>query len=103
MNSKKMAESRNKGNSLSLELLQHIHLLSLVTRRLAHLLLPLIIHHLLHHSPRLPIQISQLAILRLDLGGIQEIGRIGRDTGPPLHLVRFVEVDGDVFACGRGF
>ena len=50
-----------------LKLLQHIQLALLLARRLPHLLLPLIIHHFLHHSPRLPIQIPQLAILRLYL------------------------------------
>ena len=50
-----------------LELLQHIQFPLLLTRRLAHLLLPLIIHHFLHHAPRLPVQIPQFAVLGLDL------------------------------------
>ena len=82
-----------------LKLLQHLHLLRLLTRRLPHLLLPLIIHHLLHHPPRLPVQIPQLRILGRDFGGVEEVGRVGRDGGPPLLLVRFVEVEGDFF-CG---
>ena len=49
---------------LHLKLLQHSHLPLLITSRLPHLLLPLIIHHFLHHAPRLPIQIPQLGILR---------------------------------------
>ena len=85
-----------------LKLLQHLQLALLLTRRLPHLLLPLIIHHFLHHTPRLPIQIPQLAILRLNLGGVEEVGGIGSDGGPPLLLVGFVEVDGDVFAGGGG-
>lgn len=85
-----------------LKLLQHVQLPLLLTRRLPHLLLPLIIHHFLHHTPRLPIQIPQLAILRLDLRGVEEVGGVGGDGGPPLLLVGFVEVDGDVFAGGGG-
>ena len=83
-----------------LELLQHIQLPLLVTRRFPHLLLPLIKHHFLHHAPRLAIQIPQLAILRLYLGGIEEVWGVGRDGSPPLLLVRFVEVDLNVFAGG---
>lgn len=89
---------------LSLKLLQHIHLLRLLARRLPHLLLPLIIHHLLHHSPRFPVQIPQFRILGRDFGGVEEVGRVGGDGGPPLLLVGFVEVDGDFFGGGgRGF
>ena len=83
---------------LRLELLQHLKLLRLIARWLPHLLLPLVIHHLLHHPPRLPVQIPQLAVLRLNLARVEEVGRIGRDGGPPLHLVGLVEVDGDFLA-----
>ena len=85
-----------------LKLLQHIQLPLLVTRRLSHLLLPLIKHHFLHHAPRLAIQIPQLAIFRLYLGGVEEVGGVGGDGSPPLLLVCFVEVDGNVFAGGGG-
>lgn len=81
-----------------LELLQNIQFPLLITSRFPHLLLPLIIHHFLHHTPRLAIQIPQLAILRLYFGGVEEVGGVGGDGGPPLLLVGFVEVDGDVFA-----
>lgn len=85
-----------------LKLLQNIQLPLLLTRRLSHLLLPLIIHHLLDHTPRLAVQIPQLAVLRLDLGSVEEVRGVGGDGGPPLLLVGFVEVDGDVFARGGG-
>ena len=85
-----------------LELLQHLQLPLLVARRLPHFLLPLVVHHLLHHAPRLPVQVPQLAVLGLDLGGVEEVRRVGRDGGPPLLLVRLVEVDGDVLAGGGG-
>lgn len=85
-----------------LKLLQHIQLPLLLTRRLPHLLLPLIKHHFLHHAPRLPVQIPQLAVLRLYLAGVEEVGGVGGDGSPPLQLVGFVEVDGDFFAGGGG-
>lgn len=85
-----------------LELLQDIELALLVARRLPHLLLPLVVHHLLDHAPRLAVQVTQLAVLGLDLGCVEEVRGIGRDGGPPLLLVGFVEVDGDVFARGGG-
>lgn len=89
---------------LPLKLLQHIHLLRLLARRLPHLLLPLIIHHLLHHAPRLAVQVTQLRVLGRDLRGVKEIGRVGGDGGPPLRFIRFVEVDGDLFGgVGGGF
>ena len=86
---------------LLLELLQHLHLLLLVTRRLAHLLLPLIIHHFLHHTPRLAVQITQLAILGRDLRGVNFGGR-SYDVWPPFHFVDFVEVQGDLFGGTGG-
>lgn len=82
---------------LCLELLQHFQLLLLITRRLSHLLLPLIIHHLLHHGPRLAVQVAELAALRLDLGGV-DLGGTGDDMCPPLHLVDLVEMDADLLA-----
>ena len=86
-----------------LKLLQHIQFPLLIARRLPHLLLPLIKHHLLDHAPRLAVQVPELAVLGLDLGRIEEVRGVGRDGGPPLLLVGFVEVEGDVFAGGGGF
>lgn len=87
---------------LLLKLLQHIHLLLLITRRLPHLLLPLIIHHLLNHAPRLAIQIPQFAVLGLDLRDVDRRRRCN-DMCPPLHLVYFVQVQfEDLGAGGRG-
>ena len=88
---------------LSLKLPQHLILLLFVTCRLPHLLLPLIIHHFLHHSPRLPIQISQLAVFGRDLRGVDFVGCVRGYRVPPLHLVDFVEVDADFFAERDGF
>ena len=87
---------------LLLELLQDFGLLLLVAGRLALLLLPLVVHHLLHHAPRLSVEVAQLAVLGLDLGGI-DLGRSGDNVGPPLKRVDLVEVDGDLRAgAGRG-
>lgn len=85
-----------------LELFQDIQLALLVARRLPQLLLPLVVHHLLDHAPRLAVQVAQLAVLGLDLGRVEEVGGIGRDGGPPLLLVGFVEVDGNIFARRGG-
>ncbi len=85
-----------------LELLQHIHLLLLIARRLARLLLPLVPHHLFHHTPRLPVQVTQLAVLRGDLRGV-DLGRGSHDMSPPLHLVDLVEVDVNLLAGGGCF
>ena len=81
-----------------LELLQHVQLPLLLARRLPHLLLPLIIHHFLDHAPRLTVQVPQFTVLGCNLGGVEEVGRVGRNRGPPLLLEGFVEVDGDVLA-----
>ena len=59
---------------LRLELLEHIPLLLLVACRFAHLLLPLVEHHLLHHTARLAIQVAKFAILGLDLGSVDGRG-----------------------------
>ena len=87
---------------LLLELLQHLHLLLLIARGLAHLLLPLIIHHLLYHGPRLAVQIAELAVLGRDLGGV-DLRRRSHNMRPPFHLVGLVEVDVEFFAVGRSF
>lgn len=88
---------------LFLEFPQHIHLLLLLARRLAHLLLPLVIHHFLHHAPRLAVQIAQLRVLGRDLRGVDFVGRVADDCIPPFHFVAFVQVDVDFFARGHGF
>lgn len=85
---------------LVLKFLEHVQLLLLITRRLPSFLLSLIVHHLLHHAPRLTIQIAQLTVLGVDLGGV-DLGGRGDDVRPPFHLVDFVEVDGELLA-GRG-
>lgn len=85
---------------LLLELLQQLELLLLVACRLASLLLPLVKHHLLDHAARLAVEVAQLAVLGLDLGGV-DFGGVCDDVGPPFELVDFVEVDGDFF-LGRG-
>lgn len=74
---------------IGLKLLEEIHLLLLITRHPARLLLPLIIHHLLDHRPGLAVQIAQARVLRRDLADIDLRG--GRhDVGPPFHLVHLV-------------
>ena len=84
---------------LRLKLGQHLPLLFLIAGRFPHLLLALIIHHLLDHTPRLAVQIAQLRVLRCDLGDVN-LGRVRHDVRPPLHLIDFVEMDRDLFARG---
>jgi hypothetical protein len=86
---------------LLLELLQDIRLLLLVAGRLALLLLPLVKHHLLDHAACLSVEVAQLAVLGLYFGGV-DLGRGGDDVRPPLHLVDFVEVDGDLLVGADG-
>lgn len=88
---------------LFLKLLQGVQLGLLLARRLAHLLLALIPHHLLDHGPGFAVQVAQLAVLGRDLGSIDLVGRVAHDAGPPFHLVALVQVDADFFAVGRGF
>lgn len=80
---------------LLLELRQRIQLLLLVARRLPHLLLALVKHHLLDHAARLAVQVAQLAVFGLDLGHV-DLGRRRHDVLPPLHLVDLVKVDVDL-------
>jgi hypothetical protein len=87
---------------LFLKFSQHLHLLLILARWLAHLLLPLIIHHLLNHTPRFAVQIAQLAVLGRDFACINLWGG-GDDVGPPFHLVDFVEVDVEFLARRRCF
>lgn len=84
---------------LFLKLPQHLISLRLITRRQPLLLLPLIVHHLLNHTPRLAVQITQLAILRFDLRSVY-LGRIRHDVSPPLHLIGLVEVNGNFLPVG---
>lgn len=85
---------------LFLELLQHLRLLLVIAARQSLLLLSLIIHHLLDHASRLAIQVTQLAVLRRDLGRI-DCGRIRDDVRPPLLPVLLVEVHADFLAILR--
>lgn len=82
-----------------LKLLQNIPLLLLITRQPTHLLLPLIIHHLLDHRPRLAIQLTQRRILRRNLRNV-DLRRTRHNMRPPLHLVHLVQVNRD-FLAGR--
>lgn len=83
------------------ELLEHFLLLGLLTRRFPHLLLPLIIHHFLNHTPRLPVQITQFAVLRHDLRHI-DLWSIGRYMGPPGLRGGFRDCEDYLFADGCG-
>ena len=83
------------------ELLQHIVLLLLLARRLPLPLHLLVIHHLLHHPPCLAVQLTQLAVLGLDLLRV-DLGRGCHDVGPPVGPAGLDERDGDFFAGGRG-
>lgn len=62
----------------------------------------LVVHHLLHHTPRLAVQLRQLAVLRRDLGRV-DLGRGRDDVGPPVRAGGFGEVDGDFFTGRCGF
>lgn len=77
---------------LFLELLQNIRLLLLIARRQSLLLLSLVKHHLLNHTPCLPIQIRKLGVLRRYLRNV-DLGCAGDDVRPPFHLIRLVDVD----------
>jgi len=88
---------------LRLELAHNLRLLLLVAARLASLLLPLIVHHLLDHAAGLAVQVAKFAVFGRDFADID--ARRGRDDVlPPLHLVGFRELDAQFFgARGRGF
>jgi len=85
---------------LRLELLQELHLFLLVAGHATGLLLALIVHHFLHHGTGFPVQVTQAGVLRLDLGDV-DLGGCRDDVRPPLHFVRFVEVNADFLARGR--
>jgi hypothetical protein len=86
---------------LLLELVEDVELLLLVARGLAGLLLALVVHHLLDHPPCLAVEVAELAVLGLDLAGV-DLGSRGDDVRPPLHLVLLVQVDLEVLAGGGG-
>ncbi|KAB8336895.1 hypothetical protein FH972_021202 [Carpinus fangiana] len=77
---------------------KHVLLLLFVAVGEAHFLLALVVHHLLHHAPRLAIQVTQLAVLRRDLCGIDLGGGVstwirrgGSDAeGRPRNLLSLV-------------
>jgi hypothetical protein len=79
---------------LVLKLLEDVGLFLLITRGFAHLLLPLIVHHLLDHATRVAVQVAQLAVIRLDLAYV-DLGCRGDHVCPPLHLVDLLQVDLD--------
>lgn len=84
---------------LRLELPQNLRLLLLITTRLASLLLPLIIHHLLDHAASLAVQIAELAVLGRDFADVD--ARSGsHDVLPPLHFVGLGELDSHFFRAG---
>ena len=84
---------------LLLKPLQNLPLLRLLTTNPTSLLLLLLNHHLLNHRPRLSIQITQVRRLGRDLGHVDSRRR-GHHVRPPVHLVDFVEVQGDFFTGG---
>lgn len=86
---------------LSLELLQNIRLPLLITSHPTCLLLPLIIHHLLDHRPRLAVQIAQARILRGDLADV-DLRRTRHDMRPPLHLIHLVQMNRHLLARRLG-
>ena len=76
---------------------QHVLLLLFVACRLTHLFLLLVVHHLLNHGSGVAIKVTELAVLRGNLGCI-DLGSVLDDVGPPFHLVDLVEVDGEFLA-----
>jgi hypothetical protein len=85
---------------LFLKLLEQVRLFLIIARRQPLLFLSLVEHHLLHHRSRFAVQITQFAVLWLNLRSVN-LRRRGHDVGPPLHLVDFVEVDANLLT-GRG-
>jgi len=88
------------------ELVQHLILLLFVARRLPLPLHLLVVHHFLDHATRLAVQFGQLAVLRLNLRGV-DFGRGCHDVRPPVRARRFGEGDVNGFGvvlgvCGQG-
>lgn len=88
---------------LLLEFLENVGLLLFLARGLAEFLLTLVEHHLLDHAACLAVQVTQLAVVGLDLGHI-DLGGRSHDVRPPLHLIDLVQmyVDGLGAAWRRG-
>lgn len=87
---------------LRLKLLQKIPLPLLIARQPAHLLLPLVVHHLLDHSARLAVQVAERGRLGDNLAHV-DLWCGCHDVRPPFHLVDLVEVDVDLLACTGRF
>ena len=79
---------------LVLKFLENVHLLLVIRARQPLLLLTLVVHHLLHHTARLAVEVRQLGRVGRDLGNI-DLGCVLDDVRPPLHLVDLVQVDLD--------
>mmetsp|Transcript_18320 Transcript_18320/g.50857 ORF Transcript_18320/g.50857 Transcript_18320/m.50857 type:complete len:365 (+) Transcript_18320:974-2068(+) len=87
---------------LFLEPLQRIELGLLVAGWQPHGLLALIVHHLLHRLPGLPIELAELGALGLDLLHVELDGIVLAHGVPPLHLIEFLEVDGEAITVLDG-
>lgn len=74
---------------LILKLLHEIRLLLLIATHAPRLLLALIIHHLLNHTPRLAIEVAQFRVLRTDLSHVDS-WRTGHDMRPPIHFIDLI-------------
>lgn len=85
---------------LLLKALESIKLALFLTGRPSHFLLALIEHHLLDHGPGLAVEVAELAVLGRDLGGVDLVGGVGDDAGPPFQLVALVQMDADFFGGG---
>lgn len=66
-------------------------------RNWAHLLLPLVVHHLLDHATGLAVQVAELGVLRLNLAGVHLLVR-RHNVRPPLHLVDLFQLDHNLAA-----
>jgi hypothetical protein len=86
---------------LRLELPHNLRLLLLIAARLASLLLPLIVHHLLDHPSRLAVQVTELAVFGRNLADVNARRR-SHDVLPPFHLVRLRELDAQLLRAGGG-
>jgi len=83
---------------LRLKLPHNLRLLLLLAARPAHLLLPLIVHHLADHAARLAVQVAEFTVLGHDFRRVDP-GRRGDDVRPPFQLVGLVQVQRDLFLC----
>lgn len=78
-------------------LLEYILLLAIFTGGQTHLLLPLIVHHFLHHAACLSIQIGQFRWLRIDFT-CWDFRITCYQTIPPVHAIDLLECDQHRFA-----